>query len=219
MVFRGSGRDVRVRGVRFDTEKRPRLAARLGAIERSIRTGEQSLEFHAELWRRRDADTDRYGHRYGIDQIRLADLTNDPAGKQFRLAFVTDSRLQHDEFVTAEARHDIVGTNDIFEAPRHLLEQQISCGVPITIVDRLEAIEIEIVERDEAPCANCCRGTILEKLTQQQPVRKSGQGIGSRKLRHVMPGRVMLHGRVIEVSDGLETEPHYRGNDKRFNEE
>ena len=49
----------------------------------------------------------------------------------------------HDELVPAESGHRVVGTDDLVEAAGEHLEQLVSGGVAMGVVDVLEAIEVE----------------------------------------------------------------------------
>jgi hypothetical protein len=89
----------------------------------------------------------------------------------------------------------------------------------IAVVDRLETIEVEIMQRDEVFRAHRRRGVDLEQLAEQKAVRKPGERVGPCQLCHVMARGMMLDRRTIEVTDGLEAKCHDHRDDQRLDQE
>ena len=77
----------------------------------------------------------------------------------------------------------------------------------IAVIYCLEAIEVEIMERNQIFRAYGGRRPILKLLAEQKPVREAGKRVGSSQLRHIVTRGVMLDSRSIEMRDCLETEP------------
>src|SRR3546814_4731350 len=79
----------------------------------------------------------------------LAVVADYQACQQFGFRLFGYAGLQHDELVASEARYDVVGPNHVFETPRHLFKQRVAGGMTISIIDRLEPVEVEIVKGHE----------------------------------------------------------------------
>ncbi len=61
-------------------------------------------------------------------------------------------------------------------------------------------------------------GMKLEQFAEQQAIRETGQCVGSCKLRHVVPCRMVLDRRAVEVGNGLEAERRDHRDNQRLDQ-
>ena len=119
---------------------------------------------------------------------------------------------QHDdELVAAEARHEVALAHAAPQPPRDLAQRRVARRVPVRVVDRLEAVEVEHHDPDRARPRAGPRQRRLERALQRAPVGEPRQRVvvglvaGPAVLldpgRHVVVGRdraVLLAGVVVE---------------------
>ena len=90
------------------------------------------------------------------------------------------AELHDGKFIAAQAGDDIAVADRAAQAIGHLFEQAIAGAVAIGIVDRLEAIEIEIMHRDQA-VGRHDGGIGLEMLAQGKAIGQGGQIVTPRQ--------------------------------------
>ena len=90
---------------------------------------------------------------------------------------------QDDEFVASEARHGVARTDRGFYAARELLQDRIAGGVTMAVVDALEAIQIEIEQRQLDALALAADAGLRQAIVQQVAVGQSRQLVVLRHAR------------------------------------
>jgi len=174
------------------------VAARLQAGLRASDTvarlgGDEFVVLQTGVGHHRDAYAGGNAHARAVDRVGRAQFLDDPAREHLRFAILPDARLQHDELVAAQAGNGILGSYRRFQTHGHLLEQRISRWVAVMVVDRLEAVEVDIVDGNVFPLAQGVGDSILKSLAQQKPVCQPCQRVVLGQLRHIMLDRVMLN--------------------------
>ena len=132
--------------------------------------------------RQRDADADAGEHLVPAHLERRRQLLVDPLGDAGGVRLAVDLLEQHGELVAAQARERVARSHAAFEPPRDADQQLVARLVAEAVVDRLEAIEIE-VEHGEQRLAERAAGAVkevLEAVEEQRAVRELGQGIVER---------------------------------------
>ena len=81
--------------------------------------------------------------------VRLAKGANNPVCQQTRFVRLTDAILQHDKFIAAHASNRVAKPGRFLQALSHRLQQRIANGMTKLIVDRLESVQVEIMERQQ----------------------------------------------------------------------
>ena len=119
---------------------------------------------------------------------------------------------QHGKGVAAHPCHGVLGLHGAADAPRHLAQQQVACGMAPGVVDLLEAVYVHQQQQAVAVCA-AAHG-LLQPFVQQGAVGQAGQcvvvsqlvyqGLGGLALRDVLFGGDKVgHGAVL-VEDGAD---------------
>ena len=92
------------------------------------------------------------------------------------------------ELVAAHARHGIAGAHRGGEAPRHFAQQGVAGLVAELVVDRLEAIEVEETDRQQAVAPLCLRQRLFEAVGEQDAIGQAGQAVEIGELFEVLLG-------------------------------
>ena len=119
----------------------------LGAIEREVGVDHEGVGRRDLGPIEGDADARRDAHLVAVDQEGPRQKLVDRARQRIR-GDVVHVRLQHREFVAAEARDRIALAHGAGDALRHLLQQAVADRMPERVVGVLEVIEIEIEHRE-----------------------------------------------------------------------
>ena len=126
------------------------VAARLlGLVERDVGFADQLVGARPQT----DRETDRGGDREcprarSVQLDRLPQDGQDPLGHQLGTR-VEAARIEQDqELVAAEPGHRVRGAHHAFETRGDRLQGPVAGGVPETVVDVLEAVDVEIQHRD-----------------------------------------------------------------------
>ena len=142
-----------------------------------------------------DADADRHDDLTPFQLERLATRRHQPLGDRARVDRVADAGEQHRELVAAEPRERALAVEprDGVRAPQRLLEpardagqQLVAGGMTQTVVDDLEAIDVEEEHREvEGAGGSAARDLLVQPIHEQHPVGQAGQRIGAarRQLR------------------------------------
>ncbi len=114
----------------------------LGLVESPVRPGDEFIEPLAAAHLRA---TDR--HRYvqtGGQLIELFNLDTMPNLLRYQQRPIQVSgRQQHDEFLTAPARHGIAATKTATRKTNDPLQHPVTGLVPVSVVDALEMIYVD----------------------------------------------------------------------------
>jgi hypothetical protein len=86
-------------------------------------------------------------------------------------------RQHHDKLVTAQPRHRVALAQAALHAPSHLDQQLIPGRVAMTVVHFLEAVEVEIHERELTLVTTRTVHGLLQPVGQQHPIGQIGQRI------------------------------------------
>jgi hypothetical protein len=89
---------------------------------------------------------------------------------------------EQDEFVTAQAGNRIAGAYTKFQALGNFDQHIIADGMAVFVIDRLEAVEIEIANRQHCPVAFGLRHRQLQAVGEQHAVGQLGQRIEMRQV-------------------------------------
>lgn len=89
----------------------------------------------------------------------------------------------------------------------------------VLIVDGLEPVKIEEVRGEQVARARRGGNGNLEAFAQQQAVREAGQRIIFGELRQIMPCRMMLDRRAIQVRDRLQVKTRDHCDEYGFDQE
>ena len=101
---------------------------------------------------------------------------------------------QDGELVTAEARQRIAGAKAALEPPRRRDQELVTDLVPEAVVDRLEAIEIEVEHREQriAQRAPGALKQVLQPVEEQRAVREIRERIVERLVLQLLLGLLAL---------------------------
>ena len=90
-----------------------------------------------------DANRGRQAQRCAVQHDGRANRLAQQVGHGVGLARTLQGGQYGDEFVAAQARHQILGPNGGAQAPRHLAQQLVAGLVAQRIIDRLEMVEVD----------------------------------------------------------------------------
>src|SRR5207245_8453238 len=127
------------------------LAARHRAVGRGYELGGCSRVARVEA--RADAARDA-DHTVSRQPDRRCDRTLDPRrDRRERLAAGTRLEIgeQEEELVAADAGDHVVRVPVARQPAGDGLEQLVACGVPVAVVDLLEAVEVDVDDADRGP--------------------------------------------------------------------
>jgi len=124
-----------------------------------------------------------------LDVVVGTDCGDELGGEVAGLARMRDIHLDDCELVAAEAGHQVALAQIVFEPLSDHAQELVADRMPERVVDALEVIEIEAVDRHVAGAVAelCQRG--VETLVEQHAVGQAGQGI---VLRHIGDARLRL---------------------------
>jgi hypothetical protein len=105
---------------------------------------------------------------------------------------VLDFGEQHDELVTALPADRIRGARTAQQAGRDGLEQLVAERVPERIVDVLEAIEVEVEDRDVSLVARGRADRVADAFLEEHAIRQAGEIVMLRRMRHLQRRRARL---------------------------
>ena len=132
--------------------------------------------------RQRDADADAGEHLVPAHLDRRRQLLVDPLGDAGGVRLAVDVVEQHGELVAAQARERVARPHAALEPARGADQQLVAGLVSEAVVDRLEAIEIEVEHREQRIAQRAPRAVkqVLEAVEEQRAVREIGERIVER---------------------------------------
>ena len=123
----------------------------------------------------------------------LPHLPDDAVGKQSKLARIC--RLaDHDELVAADARHEICIADIRLEDFRGVDEHRVAGCMPERVIDLLEAVEIDVQQRDLAAVAARACAVLCQGFIEIAAVRQAGQRVVKRVVLDARLGQLELGG-------------------------
>ena len=118
-------------------------AALLGHVHGLIGMAQQGVGILVVGGKQGHADTGEDIDVLALDRIRLGNGGQHPLQRGAQLQHVAHVTQDQHELVAPQARHHVFATDDRAQPRGHLHQQQVATGMAITVVDRLEAIQIE----------------------------------------------------------------------------
>lgn len=93
-----------------------------------------------------------------------------------------NGRVQNDdnELLAAEAADQIVGPKALAQQPGELLQNHVSRGVTVGVIDRLEMVQVENADKKLATVAVIFLAELQEAFGQVGAIVEAGQGIVDR---------------------------------------
>ena len=156
--------------------------ARLGQVHRRVGMLDQLARARAVLRVECDADRRRDRDRPPFGVERRLDRREQLARDVLHVAAVAGIGEQHQEFVAAEARHQIGGAQAGGDAQRHRLQQPVAGQVAERIVDALEVVEVDEQQRQRRAVLAAGVRQLLEVLDEGGAVRQAGQRVVVREM-------------------------------------
>ena len=200
--FRLDGAAALDRRVHLVLEDAEAVAAlELGAIERDIRLADELGPVHARLGRDRHADRHADERRAVEDVEGARHRLDDALAKGRDILLAADLRLDDGELVAAEPRHAVGAAHQAGEPLRELADQVVAGRVAERVVDVLEAVEVEIEQREPLPgLARFDQGAI-EPVAEQRPVGEAGQRVVEGEVLGLRLARLQLGRGPLQAQD------------------
>ncbi len=111
------------------------------------------------------------------ERDRFVDDLDDTLCLSFGILIVRHMPFDDRELVAPESGDDVLAAGDRFHALAHLLQQLVAGDVAIGIVDRLEAVEIQHMQREPLAAAATVADAIGHGLFERIAVGQAGQRI------------------------------------------
>ena len=146
----------------------------LGAVQSEVGIAQQHLAVGAVVRRDGDPDAGRGHHLIAVDDERPGDRFEDVLGEPVDGVAVAADGLEDDELVAAQAR-DEMAAGGLEQALPGLDQQSVAGGVAERVVDDLELVEIEAVERKQAAVALGRAKQMVELLLEHGAVGETGE--------------------------------------------
>jgi hypothetical protein len=98
------------------------------------------------------------------------------------------------KLVTAKPSHEVCLTNQTGEALRHLLQQQVPCGMTMQVIDGFEPIQIKLHHREQLMGLPDAHQALFQDLVQLSAVWKTRQWImGGQEVSFLLRFDTALH--------------------------
>ena len=188
----------------------PLLAQRLGPIHRRVGVAEQVLGPLPVLRSQRDPDAPGREDLVSPQVERGLQVVANPLGHQHRIADVADVVGEDRELVAPEPRERVAPAHPLLEPPADRDQELIAGGMPQTVIDHLEAVEVEEQDGETVVLlALRAKDRPAEPVHEQRPVGQVGQRVveGIMKqllLGHLAPGDVLVRDHHPHVFRALE---------------
>ena len=150
----------------------------LGLIHRLIGVAQQHIGIVMVGRVERDADTGRNAHLDAVVQFARPGHDFQHA-RQYRLAllFIGQVGQQQNKLVAAQAGDRVLGADEFLQAPGDLRQHAVARLVSVTVVDRLETVQIQIADRNDLVHAVGAGNRLLHPVRQQHAIGQTGQRI------------------------------------------
>ncbi len=172
-------------------------AVGLGAVHRQVGVLQEFVRIDGVLRRQRDADGGVGDELVAADVVRRGHRRENARDQRGDVVGLREIVADDGELVAAEPG-DEIGLVDAGAQPhRHFLEQFVADRMAEAVVDALEAVEIEIEQRQPAAMAAHALERLLELLAEQHAVRQARQRVVMREMRDA-PFRLLALGDVLD---------------------
>ena len=165
----------------------------LGGVHRLVGVAQQGVGIGVVERIEGDADAGGNDHRAASHGQGLRDRLQQADQRRFALLHVLGAEQQH-ELVAAEPGHGVAAPQALAQAVGDLDQQAIARLVTKGVVDRLEAVEIDVADRHQPGCAAGQGQRLVHAIGQQDSVGNAGQ-------RVVMGNVLQLALLFLEVAD------------------
>ena len=125
----------------------------------------------------RDANAGVHIDVFAVHRIRHRDRPQHPVQRRTQLRQIAHITQYEHEFVTGQPRHHILAAHDVAQTSGHFHQQQIATGMPVTIVDGLEAIEIEHAYRQRDTLLAREFQRLIQQFREKHAIGQPGQYI------------------------------------------
>ena len=149
-----------------------------------------------------------------VDLVALAQPVDDAPGKARRILRRLDVLLEHDEFVAAEPRHEILGPQHRAQAVGDRAQQLVAAGMAQRVVDLLELVEIDEQQRRKLLGALLDRQQAADFVAEIDPVGKLGEFVVACQMADA-GFRVLALGNVFDQHDGAAADHRLEGPGQR----
>jgi len=142
-----------------------------------------------------------------IDVEWILERTSEALGKPFGVLIAFGPDLENHEFIAAEPRDHVAGPDDSLEPRGNFLEQLVTDRMAERVVDRLESVEIDQMDRDVV-LALMHRGEhAVDALAELVPVGEARKVVVFGKMRDALL-RTLAFGYVLENDDRAAARHH-----------
>ena len=156
-------------------------SVRLGAVHGDVRLAQERIGVAPVGGRDCHPDAGADGRAVAIAIVGPAELAHDAGREACRLLGAVQRDLHHGELVAAEAGDEVRILHAAADAARHLLEQGIAHGMAEHVVDALELVEIDAVQRQHLALHHAGERA-FHGLAEQHPVGEPGERVVSREI-------------------------------------
>jgi hypothetical protein len=179
----------------------------LGAIHSEIRVFQELVGVAAVGRMKRDADAGARADRLPLQRERLTKDFEDPAGKLDDILDPLHVGLQDRKFVAVEAGDHLGVADGRGDPSGDGFQKLVAELVAEHVVDALEAVEIDDVQREDAIATASARDLAAEAVAQERAIGKVGQRVVMGQMQEVALGPLA----VGDVERGSEHVGHTTG--------
>ena len=149
----------------------------LRLVERQVGVPEELVGVGVVVRKHRDADAGAREHLFLVEFERRRDRLDHPLGENGDAVLMVEVGLDDGELVAAEPRHGVGLAHARQEARGHLFQQVVARRVSQRVVDVLEMVEVEVVDRHHPPGAPGVVERLVEPDLEVGAVGKLGEGV------------------------------------------
>ncbi len=158
-------------------DRMPTAAVLLGFVERDVGLAQQVCRIGVGAARDGDADGGADMDLVAHQAEGLAELAEQALAEFLGGAEALDVEDDDGEFVAAQSRDGVDLADRVFEARGSLADQLVAAGMAERVVDRLEAIEVDIEQADLAVVARDGKQRAAQPILEQSAVGQAGQRV------------------------------------------
>ena len=166
----------------------------LDAVHRDVGIADEVLAGYEPRGTNSDADTHVAGDLATPERIRPVDRLQQPLGGRGRSLGARFAH-EHGELVAAEASRQVLRANRSTEPAGEFGQQLVTGTVTPRVVDRLEAIEVEVEDRRQALVP---LELPLDRLEEMETVRESGERVVIRLVAELLLQLSHLSKRMLQ---------------------